>query len=717
MAETPSTAPVLQLIALGAIYPSPHNPRKRFDEAELNELAESIRAKGVLQPVLVRPRKVSRPVKLTAKITGSEVWRDGFELIAGERRCRAARLAGLTEIPARVLEMDDKDAAEARIIENEQRADVTALEKADGYQHLIDAHGHTTESIAQKVGKSVSTVRGLLRLRQLPEKARAALDAGDIPASTAQLIARVPTEFHRERVAAAVVQGIGWHNPETFNDPKQAIKTYGNGRGDGALSYRETKELIERNCMVELKGARFDRKSLDLVPAAGSCEACPKRVGNLQKDDPEGYEGVRADVCTDPQCFRAKTAAHQQRLREQAEASGKKVLAGAEAKGLFNYGGRLEYNAPYVELEGKCHEDKKTRTYRKLVGKQLKDEVVVAEDPDGNLHSLLPRDRVRKILKAEHGIGVAGNGGSSRQDARWKAQQAKQRAEDLLKKEAARRCMGLVAERASAWSDALLATVRTSHYARGVAMLRLLVAGVVNVVWDDISRAVKVRRGLGEKKPGHAGGNRDVLAEFVETLDGPGLFGLFAELIAGKESLGFNLDKKDDSFWSFFGVDRKAIEKEARAEKGTKAKRKEKRTKAAVASNGHAGNSDAEDDEDPQRAADRTDTSIDDMTEDSPAAITGDTFLIDLLAGKDVNKQGNALQAAGLDTVSNLLARAAKGDRLVRDGQAFRGDTQLVYATLREVKGLPPKAVTEIGDAIVDAGLVGPAEDNAPRGP
>src|SRR5262249_9880840 len=257
------------------------------------------------------------------------------------------------------------------------------------------------------------------------------------------------------------------------------------------------KELIERNCTVELKGAKFDRKSLDLLPEAGSCEACPKRVGNLQQADPEGYEGARADVCTDPACFRAKAAAHQQRLRDQAEASGKSVMTGKEAKTLFPYGGRLDYQAPYVELEGKCHEDPKARTYRKLVGKQLKDDVVLAEDPDGNLHSLLPKDKVRKVLKAEHGIGVAGNGASSKEDARWKRQQAEERRKALAGTRAALEAQGLLA--AAAERDFGDRDTRLSGAA--TLLLRRLVIGLVEQSWNDACQRVIKRRGLAGGRP------------------------------------------------------------------------------------------------------------------------------------------------------------------------------------------------------------------------
>ena len=158
----------LQMVRLVSISLSPTNPRKSFPEAGLQDLATSIRAKGVLQPVLLRPhpQQGAGPGK--------------YELVAGERRVRAAGIAGLAVVPAIIRVLDDRSVLEIQVVENEQREDVTPLEKCEGYARLIDVHKATVEQIATKVGKSVSTIRSILKLRALPEKARAALEAGDL---------------------------------------------------------------------------------------------------------------------------------------------------------------------------------------------------------------------------------------------------------------------------------------------------------------------------------------------------------------------------------------------------------------------------------------------------------------------------------------------------------------------------------------------------------
>src|SRR5271168_5262004 len=142
------------------LRPNPRNPRKRFDDAELDELAASIKERGVIQPVLVRP--IPRVA-------------DAYEIIAGERRWRAAQRAGHHEIPILVLEAGDREALEIAIIENVQRADLNALEEANGYSRLATDHGYSHADIARIVGKSRSHIANTLRLMSLPEHTRTLL--------------------------------------------------------------------------------------------------------------------------------------------------------------------------------------------------------------------------------------------------------------------------------------------------------------------------------------------------------------------------------------------------------------------------------------------------------------------------------------------------------------------------------------------------------------
>jgi ParB family chromosome partitioning protein len=161
-------------IEIARISPNPGQPRVQFDEDALAELAESIRERGVLQPILLRPHG------------------EGFQVIAGERRWRAAQRAGLHAIPAIVREIDDSTTAEIALIENIQRQDLNALEEAEGYRQLIKTHGHTQDNVAKIVHKSRSHVANLLRLLDLPEFVRVSLVRGDISMGHARAVAAAP---------------------------------------------------------------------------------------------------------------------------------------------------------------------------------------------------------------------------------------------------------------------------------------------------------------------------------------------------------------------------------------------------------------------------------------------------------------------------------------------------------------------------------------------
>ena len=152
---------------------NPNNPRKSFRDDELDELAASIRERGVIQPVVVRPAPHAK---------------DAFEIIAGERRWRAAQRAGLHEIPIVVIEVGDREALELAIVENVQRADLNALEEAQGYAQLGADHGYAHADIARIVGKSRSHVANTLRLMGLPEHSRALLAGGKITAGHARAL-------------------------------------------------------------------------------------------------------------------------------------------------------------------------------------------------------------------------------------------------------------------------------------------------------------------------------------------------------------------------------------------------------------------------------------------------------------------------------------------------------------------------------------------------
>ena len=165
---TPRTVPIEFL------RPSRFQPRRTFDEHDIEALAASIRTRGVMQPLLVRG--------------GADDDSESFEIVAGERRWRAAQRAGLHELPVIVLQLSDREALEVALIENVQRQDLSPLEEAEGYRRLIDDFGHTQEALASALGKSRSHLANLLRLLGLPEPVRRMLESGELSAGHARAL-------------------------------------------------------------------------------------------------------------------------------------------------------------------------------------------------------------------------------------------------------------------------------------------------------------------------------------------------------------------------------------------------------------------------------------------------------------------------------------------------------------------------------------------------
>jgi ParB family chromosome partitioning protein len=159
------------------LRPNPRNPRRLFSDVELDELADSIRERGIIQPIVVR------------NVRGAP---DSYEIIAGERRWRAAQRASLHEVPIVVLDASDGEALELAIIENVQRADLNPLEEAAGYRALADEFGHSQDEIGKIVGKSRSHVANTLRLLQLSDKVKAYIDSGQLSAGHARMLLGQP---------------------------------------------------------------------------------------------------------------------------------------------------------------------------------------------------------------------------------------------------------------------------------------------------------------------------------------------------------------------------------------------------------------------------------------------------------------------------------------------------------------------------------------------
>ncbi|RDJ09807.1 ParB/RepB/Spo0J family partition protein [Rhizobium grahamii] len=184
-----------RMVPIEFVSRNPRNPRRFFDDGELHELASSIRQHGIVQPVVVRTLASNQ-----------------FEIIAGERRWRAAQLAGLVEIPVIVRDVDDKTALEIAIVENVQRSDLNPLEEALGYEQLMAEYGYTQNDLGEIIGKSRSHVANSLRLLKLPEPVRDLLAAGSLSAGHARAL--VPTSDPTALARTIVAKGMSVRDAE-----------------------------------------------------------------------------------------------------------------------------------------------------------------------------------------------------------------------------------------------------------------------------------------------------------------------------------------------------------------------------------------------------------------------------------------------------------------------------------------------------------------------
>lgn len=252
-------------IPLDNLQPDPGNRKiGGFDQAKLKHLAESIQAVGVQQPAVVR-----------AKGPGL-----GFEIVAGERRWRAAKLAGQTTLPCVVRELDDTTVLKIRTIENLQREDIHPLDEASGFARLLDGAVYDVDNLAQEIGRSASYIYQRLKLKDLIPKAREMMIKGKIAAGHAVLIARLQPDQQKEVLTSHLYQ-----------------------YGDGAPSVRRVDEFIREQILMDLSKTSFSKADDDLVPKAGPCSTCQKRTGN----QPALFADVcKKDYCADPACFQAK---------------------------------------------------------------------------------------------------------------------------------------------------------------------------------------------------------------------------------------------------------------------------------------------------------------------------------------------------------------------------------------------------------------------------
>jgi ParB family chromosome partitioning protein len=299
----PPRVSLVQDIPLIRIQESKTNPRRQFDETKLAELAGNIRQHGVLQPVLVRPLPDGK---------------DGFfELVAGARRYRASKLAARESIPATIRELTDTECLELQLIENLQRADVHELDEARGYAALmrLQPDTYTVETLAEKIGRSEKYVYARLRLTHLVDEVQQAFYAAKLTVAHAFEIARLQPIDQKRALA------------ECFPLHRTAAAIAKDQKAE-AVTVRELRGWIEQEIHLDISNAPFDPQDEALLPAAGSCAACPKRTGN----NPLLFPEVRQkSICTDRVCYRAKVEALVQIRMKPLENAGEKPLRVSQA--------------------------------------------------------------------------------------------------------------------------------------------------------------------------------------------------------------------------------------------------------------------------------------------------------------------------------------------------------------------------------------------------
>jgi ParB/RepB/Spo0J family partition protein len=346
-------------LPITAIVPSRTNPRTYYDQDALAALAASIKAQGMAAPILVRKLPGAR---LQDTFEDHATRHATHEIVAGERRWRAAQIAGLRTVPVFLRTLSDSQALVLQLLENIQRKDLNALEEGQGYQRLVDEQGYTPPTIAEAMHKSLTYVHEALRMPLLCDEAKAAIQQGTLKRSVALLVAQRPTM------------------PLQIEFTHRVLTT---GPDNGPLSFRAAKDLAQRSYQTALAQAPFQLTDAELCPKAGACTQCLKRTGA----SPELWDKSSADVCTDTACFAEKKEAHYERITLQAKQQGRKVITGREAREIMptdnaSPAGYLLLDKPRTDAEAPM---------RTVLGKAVpQGKVVLIETPSGHMVEAIP---------------------------------------------------------------------------------------------------------------------------------------------------------------------------------------------------------------------------------------------------------------------------------------------------------------------------------------
>ena len=344
--------------------------RTVVEDDELHALAATIKAYGILQPIIVRKLPAER---LQETFENPETRKAAFEIIAGERRFVAARVAGLRTLPYLLVEADDQKALQLQLIENLHRQDLNPIEEARQLQMLIEDFQLTREDAADAVRKSRTHVYETLRLLSLPHTAMQALKEGRLPRSHALLVLQRPTVAMQEEFAERVLTG---------------------GPDGGTMSLRSAEDLARRNYMTQLDKAPFDLADALLCPKAGACTNCPKRTGAT----PDLWDKQVPDSCTDTACFAEKKEAQLAHVKAEAVQAGRQIISGKAARDIMpTETGTMR---GYIALD-KASQGSKAET-RQVLGQDVPaSRVVLIETPSGGFTEAVPVHAASAVVQAQ----------------------------------------------------------------------------------------------------------------------------------------------------------------------------------------------------------------------------------------------------------------------------------------------------------------------------
>jgi len=378
-------------VPLSQLNESKTNPRHVFEDAALKELADSIRAQGVLSPLLVRP-----------------LTENGFEIVFGARRYRAAQLAEQETLPVRIKHMTDAEVIEAQLVENLIRAEIHPMEEAEGFAALLrlDEPKYTIEQIAARVGKSPAFIAQRLKLTDLVPAAVEAFYANEIGVGHALLLAKLTADVQPQALSACFKEVYSGNSQK----PARIL-----------LPVRNLQFWIESNVLLVLKDAPFDKRDAELLPSAGSCADCPKRTGHnkLLFGDDLGKQG---DRCVDPKCYQSKVAAHV----AKTVAAKPQLVQISTAYGTQKEGSPVLPRNKYTTIRDEKPKSKEEAQRPEFKVCKFAADAIITEGSDvGTIHKVCanPACPVHHPKKANR-AGVS--------DAQFKAEQEKRRREEVI---------------------------------------------------------------------------------------------------------------------------------------------------------------------------------------------------------------------------------------------------------------------------------------------